>query len=208
MTMIRLGLDELRAASDRAKPDQESKSLERMTEQVFRMERLIKNLLDLSALEIESAATKNPVNLTGILESLIADYQLLAEPRGVNITVNLMRQLMAPGDQDKLTRAFSNILDNAIKYNQEGGTVAVAAENSDAEVTITVSNTGPGVSPEELPRVFDQFYRVEQSRSLRHGGSGLGLSLVKRIIELHGGRVNFQSRVGELTRVTVRLPIT
>lgn len=207
LTMIRLGLDELRSAGGRAKPDSAAKNLERMTEQVFRMERLIKNLLDLSALEIESAATKNPVNLTGILGSLIADYQLLAEPRGVTINVNPMRQLMAPGDAEKLTRAFSNILDNAVKYNQEGGTVAVAAEQSDAEVIITVSNTGPGVPKEELSKVFDQFYRVEQSRSIRHGGTGLGLSLVKRIIELHGGRVDFQSRAGELTWVTVRLPM-
>ena len=71
---------------------------------------------------------------------------------------------------------------------------------------ITISNTGPGVPEHEISRVFDQFYRVEKSRSTDHGGSGLGLAIVKRIIELHGGEVGFESRKGNWTRVTVMLP--
>jgi len=74
------------------------------------------------------------------------------------------------------------------------------------ELTITVTNTGPGVAEAEIPKVFDQFYRVEESRSLRYGDSGLGLAIVKRIVELHGGKANLESRQGDWKRVTVSLP--
>ena len=110
------------------------------------------------------------------------------------------------GNEEKLTRAFSNILDNAIKYNVDGGRVEVIGDQTGVDLMITVTNTGPGVAEAEIPKVFDQFYRVEESRSLRYGGSGLGLAIVKRIVELHGGKVKFESQQGDWTRVTVRLP--
>ena len=88
----------------------------------------------------------------------------------------------------------------------DGGRVDVIGDQSDANLTITIINTGPGVAEAEVHKVFDQFYRVEESRSLRYGGSGLGLAIVKRIVELHGGKVNFESKPRSWTRVTVSLP--
>jgi two-component system, OmpR family, sensor kinase len=110
------------------------------------------------------------------------------------------------GGAEKLNWAFSNILNNAIKYNVDGGRIEVIGDQSGMDLTITIPNTGPGVAESEIHKVFDQFYRVEESRSRRYGVSGLGLAIVKKIVELHGGTVNFESKPGSLTRVTVALP--
>jgi signal transduction histidine kinase len=204
--MMRLALDEIHSDLGDVGCDPQTESHERLTEQVLRMERLVKSLLDLSSLEIEAAVAKDSINLAEMLNSLIADYRFLAEPRDIYINVTLPERLEVEGDAEKLHRAFSNILDNAVKYNMDGGQIKIAGDLFDAGLTIIISNTGPGVPEAEIPKVFDQFYRVDQSRSLRHGGSGLGLAIVKRIIELHGGNVKFESRQGGWTRVTVSLP--
>ena len=107
---------------------------------------------------------------------------------------------------EKLNRAFSNLLDNAVKYNVDGGLIEIYGNQNDDEVSIAITHTGPGVPDSKIPKVFDQFYRVEGSRSLRYGGAGLGLAMVKRIVELHGGIVKFESQQERWTRVTVRLP--
>jgi signal transduction histidine kinase len=206
LTMLRLSVDEIRSAPAENPSRLQAARLARMTEQVLRMERLVKNLLDLSSLEIEGTTTRDPVDVAKGLSSLITDYRLMADTRNIQIEARLHRQLLAMGDTEKLNRAFSNILDNAIKYNVDGGRVEVIGDQSDAYSTITITNTGPGVAEAEIHKVFDQFYRVEESRSLRYGGSGLGLAIVKRIIELHGGTVNFESKPGSWTRVTVSLP--
>ena len=206
LTMMRLSVDEIRSAAAENPSRLQAERLERMAEQVLRMERLVKSLLDLSSLEIEGAASEDTIDAVRILESLIADYRFLAEPRNIDIEVRLPRELIVKGSAEKLNRAFSNILDNAIKYNEDGGRVDVIGDQSGADLTITIINTGPGVAEAEIHKVFDQFYRVEESRSLRYGGSGLGLAIVKRIVELHGGKVNLESKPGAWTRVTVSLP--
>ena len=206
LTMMRLSMDEIRSTPAENPSRLQVERLERMAEQVLRMERLVKSLLDLSSLEIEGATSEDSIDAVRILESLIADYRFLAEPRDIDIEVRLSKQLIVKGSAEKLNRAFSNILDNAIKYNVDGGRIEVTGDQSGADLTITITNTGPGVAEAEIHKVFDQFYRVEESRSLRYGGSGLGLAIVKRIVELHGGKVNFESKPGSWTRVTVSLP--
>jgi two-component system, OmpR family, sensor kinase len=206
LTMMRLSVDEIRAFPAENPFRVQAESLERMAEQVLRMERLVKSLLDLSSLEIEGSASEDPIDAVKILASLIADYRFLAEPRNIDIEVRLPRELFVKGSAEQLNRAFSNIMDNSIKYNVDGGRIDVIGDQSDAYSTITIINTGPGVAEAEIHKVFDQFYRVEESRSLRYGGSGLGLAIVKRIVELHGGKVNFESQLGFWTRVTVSLP--
>ena len=206
LTMMRLALDEIRSAHGENPPGLQAENLAWLTEQVLRMEQLVKNLLDLSSLEIEGTTTEDPIDVVKMLESLIADYCFLADTRNIRINARLPEQLIVKGNAAKLNRAFSNILDNAVKYNVDGGRVEVVGDQSAAELTITVTNTGPGVAEAEIHKVFEQFYRVEKSRSLQHGGSGLGLAIVKRIVELHGGRVTLESEQGVWTRVTVCLP--
>jgi two-component system OmpR family sensor kinase len=167
---------------------------------------LVKDLLNLSALETLTGINRKPVQITVLLSSLAEEYRFLANAHNITMDVRLPKQLVIQGDAGKLHRAFSNILDNAVKYNVEGGRIELTADQSVTEQTVTVANTGPGVSEAEIPKVFDQFYRVEKSRSIMHGGSGLGLAIVKKIIDLHGGKVDFESQQGGWTRVTVRLP--
>jgi signal transduction histidine kinase len=206
LTMMRLALDEQRSTQGEIQPDRRAESLGRLTEQVLRMERLVKSLLDLSALEIEGTTTKDSIDVVKILESLIADYRFLADARNIRLEVRLPRQLVVQGNADKLNRAFSNILDNAIKYNVDEGQVRVIGDQSGTEIIVSVENTGAGVDEAEIPKVFEQFYRAEKSRSIQHGGSGLGLAIVKRIVELHGGEVKFERPEKGRAKVTVCLP--
>jgi signal transduction histidine kinase len=170
------------------------------------MERLVKDLLNLSSLETLSSIDPKPVQISELLSALAGEYKFLADSRDIKIDIRLPNGLAIQGDEQKLHRALSNILDNAIKYNVDGGQIALRGDLSSAGLTVTVANTGPGVAEADIPRVFDQFYRVEKFRSIEHGGSGLGLSIVKRIVELHGGNVTFESEQGGWTQVTVSLP--
>ena len=99
-----------------------------------------------------------------------------------------------------------NLIDNAVKYNYEGGQIKLDASTHKKGVHLTLSNTGKGIPDSDLDQVFVQFYRVEKSRSAEYGGAGLGLSIVKRIIELHGGSISIESEPSEWTRVNIFLP--
>ena len=110
------------------------------------------------------------------------------------------------GDSARLRQMVRNVLDNAIKYTPSGGKVYVELDRSGEEVLLRVSDTGIGIPANALPNIFDRFYRVDQARTREEGGSGLGLSIVKQIIEAHGGRVSVQSEVGAGTVLTLIVP--
>jgi len=209
LATIRLAIGEISSSDMDSLSPSIRDNLLRLNNQVLRMERLVKALLDMSSLETLSGLDLKPVHLTELLSALIEDYQLLSDARSIMMEVNLPENLWVKGDEEKLRRAFSNLLDNAIKYNEDGGQIVIRAKREVTEtavIVVIIENTGPGVPEEDLPKVFDQFYRVEKSRSLDYGGSGLGLSIVKRIIELHKGKVDIESKPGVRTRVIVRLP--
>ena len=206
LTTIRLAIDAIRATDKEELPSFVKENLFRLNDQVLRMERLVKDLLNLSALETGPGIDWKPVELTALLSSLVDDYRFLAEAEDITLNVHLSKPLFIQGDAEKLHRAFSNILDNAVKYNFKKGRIDLSADKSGTALIVTVENTGPGVAETEISKVFDQFYRIEKSRSMEHGGSGLGLAIVKKIIDLHGGTVDFQSQQGGSTRVIVRFP--
>ena len=207
LTTIRLAIDDICSIEDIADlPPSQAENLLRVKEHVIRMEKLVKDLLNLSALEVTNSVEQKPVHMNEILTSLIEDYRLIAEDKNIKVEMNATGQQIVSGDCNKLNRAFSNILDNAIKYNTPEGKIRITAEQSGSEVKIITSNTGPGVPEEEIPKIFNQFYRVEKSRSVNHGGSGLGLAIVKRTVELHRGSIDFESHQGEWTSVIICLP--
>ena len=206
LTTIRLAVDDIRTADKEDLPPSVKENLFRLNDQVLRMERLVKDLLNLSALETAPGIDWKPIELTSLLSSLADDYQFLAEADDITLDVRLPKPFFIQGDAEKLHRAFSNILDNAVKYNIKGGRIELSARQFASEIRVTVLNTGPGVDESEISKVFDQFYRVEKSRSNQYGGSGLGLAIVKRIVDLHGGTIDFQSRKEGPTRITVNLP--
>ncbi len=207
LTTMRLSIDEV-CLSDMAPLSSSAReNLLRLNEQVLRMERLVKDLLNLSSLEMVDAIAREPVSLQAILESLVADYRFISEAQDIQMVLHLQALSDIVGDGKKLTRAFSNLLDNAIKYNVEGGKISVEAMQGPDTLTITVANTGPGIEDAEIDKVFEQFFRVEKSRSVEHGGSGLGLAIAKRIVELHNGTITLESQPGKWTQVTVCLPL-
>ncbi len=206
LTTMRLALDEVCASNGEKLSPPAKESLSRVSQQVLRMERLVKDLLNLSALEMMDSIEAQPVQITELLSALAADYQIVAEARGIRMQLRLAEHLVVNGDAEKLRRAFSNVLDNALKYNVDGGRVEIAGESAAGEVQITISNSGAGLAAADTEKVFEQFYRTEKSRSAEHGGSGLGLTIAKRIVELHHGKIALESGSGTWTRASIRLP--
>jgi two-component system OmpR family sensor kinase len=186
-------------------PDSLRHQLMRQTDSVRRMSRLVKNLLDLSALELKECFDLKEINLAELLKSVLSDYEVVFNAKKIDVQAHIPPKLKVKGDWENLQRAFINLLDNAIKYNQEGGKIILEVSAKNREVHLSLFNTGTGIPAADLDRVFEQFYRVEKSRSAEYGGSGLGLSIVKRIIELHGGRIDIESEPSAWTRVNIIL---
>jgi two-component system, OmpR family, phosphate regulon sensor histidine kinase PhoR len=188
--------------------DASPRFLGRMISEIDRLTLLVNDLLDLSAIESGSAKLEMaPVPLTEVIEEVVAKFRPVAERRGIALRVERENGLPpAWGDRDRLTQAVTNLVDNAVKYTPEGGAVTVSGRDQGPLVAVSVTDTGIGIAPEHLPRIFERFYRVDRSRSRALGGTGLGLSIVKHIATSHGGRVEVQSSEGRGSRFTLLVP--
>ncbi len=160
-----------------------------------RLSRIVMDLLDLSRLESERPALEE-VRLDLLAREVIDRVGQLMRDAGLNVEVSTA-PVTVRGSRKDLALVFSNLLDNAVRYTREGGTirVQVAAQNDDARVE--VSDTGIGIPSRELPRIFERFYRVDRARSRETGGTGLGLAIVKHVAEQHGGHVEARSELGK-----------
>jgi two-component system heavy metal sensor histidine kinase CusS len=137
------------------------------------------------------------------VEKIAAFYQTIADDRHVTISCSGDGQIYA--DPDLFERAVGNLLDNALRFTPENGSIQIGVAERDTDFEVAVSDSGCGIAPEHLPRVFDRFYRAESSRS--SDGAGLGLALVKSIVELHGGSATIQSQVVRGTTVKLIFPL-
>ncbi|MGA8181703.1 MAG: HAMP domain-containing sensor histidine kinase [Desulfobacterales bacterium] len=171
-----------------------------------RMKRLVKNLLDLSALEAKETIDFKEFALSPLVRSVHDDYIEILNARQIDMKIDVAENFRIRADRDSLHRVLINLVDNALKYNMDRGRIEIAAEVKDNMVHVSVFNTGKGIPKKDIGRVFEQFYRVEKSRSSQYGGSGLGLTIVKRIIELHRGSITIESEPNAGTRVNIRLP--
>jgi signal transduction histidine kinase len=171
-----------------------------------RMRRLVKNLLDLSALEIRERMDFEELNLSDLANSIYEDFADVLEARHIDLSIDIPEGLHIIGGRDSLQRVLINLVDNAIKYNMDGGKIEITAKVKNDMVYLSVCNTGSGIPEKDIDRVFEQFYRVEKSRSSQYGGSGLGLTIVKQIVELHRGSISIESEPKSRTRVNIRLP--
>jgi heavy metal sensor kinase len=170
-----------------------------------RMRRLIESLLELAKLEAGQQSMKQArFDLAQTARDCVALIEPLATARHVKITCELP-PLECVGDSERLAQVITNLLTNAITYNKENGEVRIAGEKKDGSAILRVSDTGVGMSAEDLPRVFDRFYRVDSSRT--SGNTGLGLAISKAIVEAHGGQIEVNSEQGKGSTFTVRLPV-
>jgi two-component system sensor histidine kinase VicK len=183
--------------------------LDVIAHEVDRMVRLTHDLLQLSGLETRSRSIhRAPVELSAWLTQCVERFRMHAESIGVDLTLEMDGPVVVEGDRDLLDRVIDNLLGNALKYTTSGGRVAVRLRTEEGSARIEVSDTGIGIPAEDLPHVFERFYRVDKARSRRMGGSGLGLALAREITEWHGGTIRIESEVGRGTTVIVTLPAT
>ena len=205
IAMLRLFFEE--AAQGLDVPEHWREKLLGQQHNLLRMDRLVKNLLELSALEVGKSLNIEQFCLNDLLWSLRDDFAPLLEKADIGFEIELPQPLTMQGDRDKINRVFINLIDNAIKYNISDGRIKLNATADQRLIHISLSNTGPGIPQNECDKVFEQFHRVEKSRSTQYGGAGLGLAIVKEIIRLHQGEVSIASKPGEWTRVEINLPV-
>jgi two-component system phosphate regulon sensor histidine kinase PhoR len=182
-----------------------------MREQAWRMARLIDDLLSLSRIELRAHMRPDTaVDLVPIVRQVVDGLQTLAKDRGVAIHVTGTEPLMVLGDRDELIRLFENLIENALKYGASGKRVDVTLSRGEAgtarEAVVSVRDYGPGIVAEHLPRLTERFYRADVGESRAQGGTGLGLALVKHILNRHRGRLSIESKPGQGATFTVRLP--
>jgi len=170
------------------------------------LEILVSDLLTLARLEAEVPSTKEQIELRPLIEEQIASRMNPLQDRGVRATIDCP-DIEVHADRARLSAALSNLLDNAIYYNKPGGQISISAEVQDRTLRLAVADSGQGIPSEELPRIFERFYRVDKARARDSGGTGLGLSIVKHAIESQGGTINVTSRLGAGSTFTIRLPI-
>jgi two-component system phosphate regulon sensor histidine kinase PhoR len=172
----------------------------------LRMERLIDDLLDLSRAESgASPLEKEETPLSAFLSRVADPHRPGADRMGKTIDVTASGGRIR-ADLRKLALALSNLVDNALKHGKEGGRVTLSGHIEGTDCLLEVTDDGPGISPDHLPRIFERFYRVDKGRSRELGGTGLGLSIAKHIVESHGGTLRVESRIGIGTRFTIRIP--
>jgi two-component system phosphate regulon sensor histidine kinase PhoR len=184
--------------------------IERIRKQSARMARLVDDLLELSALESQEARTDAvPVKAISLAEKAVENLSQAARDRTQEISISgspVWGSLVA-ADEQRIVQALGNMLDNAVKYSPEGTEIGLDCRLKEGMLEISVSDHGPGIAAEHLPRLFERFYRVDKSRSRELGGTGLGLAIAKHIVELHGGKVGVESELGRGSRFWLALPL-
>ena len=197
-----LGEAQVALTRDRTAADYRE-TIESTVAECERLSRIVDNLLFVARVD----AAREPIarkqfDARADVEKIAAFYQTVADDHHVTITCSGNGQIYA--DPDLFERAVGNLLDNALRFTPENGSIQIALSKHEADFEVAVSDTGCGIAPEHLPRVFDRFYRAESSRG--SDGAGLGLALVKSIVDLHGGTATIQSKPARGTTVTLIFP--
>ncbi|PSN08504.1 two-component sensor histidine kinase, partial [filamentous cyanobacterium CCT1] len=170
------------------------------------MTRLTEDLLVLARSDRQQPPVKAVIALSPLLANLVALYQPQAQASGIALNSAIDPDLHLWGDSDQLTRALTNLIQNALQYTPEGGQVSVRAWRDQQHIQIAVQDTGMGIAPEHLPRVFERFWRANAARTHDQGGSGLGLAITQAIVQHHGGTITVSSQLGQGSCFQVQLP--
>jgi two-component system, OmpR family, sensor histidine kinase SenX3 len=179
----------------------------RMHKEASRLSALVQDIIELSRLQGTNVVVKGrPVDLNSVIAEAVDRNKLTAESKDISIVIGGRIAEHIYGDPDLLMTAFRNLIDNAIRYSPEGSKVGVGLRSRDGLAQVSVTDQGPGISPDEPDRIFERFYRIDAARSRQTGGTGLGLSIVKHVVSNHGGEVSVWSQLGQGSTFTVRLP--
>ncbi len=188
--------------------DPDPDRMEMLLGETLLLQAVIDDLQDLALADAgRLRLSPEPVEVAPLVAQVVAGHGLRAEAAGVRL-VDEARDVTLVADRTRMLQVLGNLVGNAVRHTPEGGTVSIGAHRSGSQVAILVSDTGVGIAEEDLPHVFDRFWRADRSRNRRTGGSGLGLAIVRGLVELHGGSVSVTSTVGEGTAFTLRLPLT
>ena len=203
LTVIQANLDLLRTAP---MPQAERVvALDEASSEAHRMARLVADLLALARADAGAPIRHDAVELDRLVLDVLGEARHLA--RGQRLQVIKVEPTLVRGDQDRLRQLFLNLVENSLKYTSTTGHVSVSISREGTNATVVIRDDGVGIGAADLPHVFDRFYRADPARSRDPGGSGLGLSIAQWVASEHGGSLELESRLGEGTSVTVRLPI-
>jgi len=190
------------------KPD--SETIRSLEEEATLLSRLIDDLQELSLAEAgELKLTRQSKNIGELIKKTVASEQAQAATKGVSISTDLPDKLpLVNIDSQRIGQVLRNLLENAIVHTGKGASITVAARQLDRWLEVSVTDTGEGIPPEDLPNIFERFYRVDKSRTRATGGSGLGLTIAKRLVEAHGGKINARSEPGKGSCFSFTLPVS
>ena len=209
---LRTPLTRLRGAAEvalqgRPDPEQYREALANSIEESDRILSLLNSLMDVSEAEIGAMRLRpEKLDLTGMLAEVAELYQYVAEEKNVSISVNGVPDMTITADRNRMRQVFANLMDNAIKYNTDGGQVIVTARQEPTRTVVMFEDTGMAIPPEDLGRIWDRLYRGDKCRS--QPGLGLGLSLVKAVVHAHHGTVDVVSETGKGSVFTLSLPLS
>lgn len=182
--------------------------LEIIRDHADRLDSLVNDLLTLSYAESRQATLEpKETDLREIVEKVFISCRVQANKKKLELVDLLPPKLLVKADGHKINQVLTNLVDNAVKFNREKGTIKISHEAAGSMVKITVEDSGIGIPAKDIPRIFERFYRVDKARSREMGGTGLGLSIVKHLVELHGGSVGVESTEGFGSTFWFTLPI-
>jgi len=188
--------------------DEYRNTLKSVLEETYHMEKIIDDLLLLSRTEaIKKEDLTGEVPLDEILLNVYERYEYAANKKNINLNLGKMIPLVIKGQPSLLERMFSNLIDNAVRYTKRGGEIKLNLYKKNEEGILRISDTGIGIQGDSMPYIFDRFYVVEKSRSKEKGGVGLGLSIVKRVANIHGAVINVHSRINKGTEFEIKFPL-
>ncbi len=209
LTTIQLGISLILDGKAGPINDRQRSSLEKVDRQAKRLTRLINDLLDLSRIESGRVRMKRePISLLDIAVSRMEEIRPQAEAKGVSMDLQVKGDIpMTVGDEERIGQVITNLLSNAVKFTPPGGTVTVRLTPHERMILTEVIDTGPGIPPEQRDKVFDKFYQLSDVHTRQQGGSGLGLSIAKSIVEAHNGRIWVESEEGKGSNFKFLLPL-
>ena len=197
----------IRLIRDTGDPDKRRQYLEDLSLQAARMNKMINDMLTLVRLERTGEATLAPTNINQLIRGICAEMRPMIESKAIELLLDLDEAIPeVQADVDDLSRALANLIENAAHYTPSNGRIRIETQVLHPSVVIRVSDTGIGIRQEDLPHIFERFFRTTDARATDQGGTGLGLAIAKQIIERHGGRIEVTSTIGRGTTFSVYLP--